>query len=160
MSKHKEGPPPHPVLRNIWTAPNRSRCHGQCQSRNMDMCQIPVLKWNISILVLNPNPNHSGCHGQWSSHCEMSNAGKLIRPGDIPRTQPFTQTISSTSSFFGYSDFLDILRYSWSGLVTFQGHNPLHKRYHQHPVFLDILVDILRYSWSGLLTFQGHSPLH
>ena len=76
------------------------------------MYQIMVLKWNISILVLNPNPNHSGCHGQWSSHCEMSNAGKLIRPGDIPRTQPFTQAISSASIFFGYSIFLDIPGYS------------------------------------------------
>ena len=107
-------PPPHPVLHNIWTAPNRSRCHGLCQSRNMDLYQITVLKWNISILVLNPNPNHSGCHGQWSSHCEMSNAGKLIRPGDIPRTQPFTQTISSASIFFGYSwIFLDIRDPVW-----------------------------------------------
>ena len=117
MSKHIEDPPPHPVFRNIWTAPNRSRCHGQCQSRNMDLYQIPVLKWNISILVLNPNPNHSGCHGQWSSHCEMSNAGKLIRPGDIPRTQPFTQAISSASIFFGYSIFLDIPGYSQIFLI-------------------------------------------
>ena len=117
-------PPPHPVLHNIWTAPNRSRCHGLCQSRNMDLYQITVLKWNISILVLNPNPNHSGCHGQWSSHCEMSNAGKLIRPGDIPRTQPFTQTSTSIFLDIRYSwIFLDILRYSWSGLATFQGHN-------------------------------------